>query len=138
MFPEGTKYQIFWVVIDNRRGSATATFDPKSGDATIYLQKGNTRLTPIDLSNTFKDPDASRKISKAFKEAYIPIEVPKGEMKSTIALFSAFNLLDMRSATWSLAGEEPKPMKRKPLTQQDKAHYKLEPIGEAPKEKEKK
>ena len=135
MFPD--KYQIFWVVVDNRRGNADVTFDPKSGDATVYTQKGD-RKTPVDLSNTFKDPEAAKKISKAFKEAYIPISVPKGEMKSTIVVFSPFNLLDIRSAAWSIVGEEPKPMKRKPLTRADQTHYKLEPIGEAPKEKEKK
>lgn len=132
MFPD--KFQFFYVVIDNRQGQNTVTFDPKSGDVTILLKKSG-RYTAVNLSNTFADKSAAAKISQAFRDAYVPIEVPKGEMKHTILVFSLFNIGDIRSALWSFPGETPKEMKGKPLRVGDAKRYKLEPIGG---EKEKK
>ena len=132
MFPD--KFQFFYVVIDNRQGQNTVTLDPKSGDVTILLKKSG-RYTAVNLANTFADKSAAAKISQAFKDAYVPIEVPKGETKHTILVFSPFSIGDIRSAMWSFPGETPKEMKGKPLRIADVKRYKLEPIGG---EKEKK
>jgi hypothetical protein len=134
MFPD--KYIFFFVVVDNRRGSETVVFDPKKGDVTLIMQEGKGRRTMVDLTNTLKDPSVGPKVSQAFKEAYVPIEVPKGEMKHTLAVFSPFNISDIRSALWSFPGEN-KEMKGKPLTPADIKRFKLEPVGGDSDKKEK-
>jgi hypothetical protein len=134
MFPE--KYIFFFVVVDNRRGSDTVVFDPKKGDVTLLMQEGKSggRRTMVDLTNSLKDPSVAAKVSQAFKDAYVPIEVPKGEMKHTLAVFSPFNIGDIRAALWSFPGEN-KEMKGKPLTPADIKRFKLEPVGGEKKEK---
>ncbi len=125
MWPE--KYTFFFVVIDNRRGTEPVTFNPKRGDVTLIMEN-NSRRVMVDLTNSMKDPSLEGKISQAFKEAYVPIEVPAGEMKHTLACFSPFNIGDIRSALWSFPGEN-KNMKPKRLTPSDVKRFKLEPVG---------
>lgn len=131
------KYQFFYVVIDNRNGQDTVTFDPKSGDVTLLTKKGG-RIVAVNLTNTLKDPAQAAKISQAFKDAYVPIEVPKGEIKYTILVFGLFNIADLRCAMWSFPGELPKEMRAKPLRMADVKRYKLVPIGEGKKDKKEK
>ena len=132
------KFQFFYVVIDNRNGKDPVTFDPKSGDVTLLTKKGG-RIVAINLTNTLTDPSQAAKISKAFKDSYVPIQVPPGETKYTILVFGLFNIGDLRSAMWSFPGEMPKEMKGKVLRTSDVKRYKLEPVGAESKEsKEKK
>jgi hypothetical protein len=133
MFPE--KSTFFWLVVDNRRGEDTVTFDPKKGDVTLIMEENKGRRTMVNLTESLKDPSVAAKVSQAFKEAYVPIEVPKGEMKRTLVLFSPFLISDIRSALWSFPGEN-KNMKPKRMTPADIKRLKIEPVGgESEKEK---
>jgi hypothetical protein len=116
----------FFVVVDNKTGSETIQFDPKSADFFVYVQSG--QRTGVNLTNTFKDPAQDKKISKEFKEAYIPIEVPKGQIKWTLLVMSQFALGDVTSARWTFPGETPKVLKEKPLDKVDIIRYKLKPV----------
>ena len=138
MFPD--KYTFFWLIVDNRKGDEPVTFDPKKGDVTLIMEENKGRRTMVDLSNSLKDPSVAGKVSQAFKEAYVPIEVPKGEVKHTLVLFSPFLISDIRSAMWSFPGEM-KTMKPKRMTPSDIKRLKLEPVGgggEGEKEKKNK
>jgi len=130
------KYTFFWLVIDNRRGEETVTFDPRKGDVTLIMEEGKGRRTMVDLTNTLKDPSAAAKVTPAFKDAYVPIEVPKGEAKHTLVVFSPFLISDIRSALWSLPGQNLN-MKPKKMAPADIKRMKLDPVGGEKEKKEK-
>ena len=129
-----SKFAFFYVVVDNRQGKETVQFNPRQADFFVLLQRG--RVTGVDLSNTFADPSQSKKISKEFREMYVPIEVPKGEIKWTLFVMGYFLLGDVTQAYWAFPGEAPQKLKEKPFDPWDARRYKLKPVpGTEKKEK---